>query len=128
MKDVEVRKLVDQGRVLKDKIEALELEQEGVKKRLREEAKSRKVGYFLGNKHFARISPQTFTTCDSEEAYDLFEELNRREEFFECVKMLVTDTKAKLGESVFESISTTKSEAYKKISFLLKPPKKYLEM
>jgi hypothetical protein len=127
MKDMEVKKLVDQGRVLKDKIDALELEHEGVKKKLREVAKSRKVGYLIGNKHFARISPQTTTTCNSEKAYDLFEDLDRREEFFECTKMLVTDTKAKLGESVFESISITKSESYKKVSFLLKTPKKYLE-
>jgi len=126
MEDAEVRKLVDRGRVIKEKMDTLDTEQSKIKEKLRAEAKERKVGHFLGDKHFTRISPQTSTECEPKEAYQAFDDLGMEEQFWECCKMLITDTKAKLGESLFGSISFTKSEAYKKVSFLAKAPKKYL--
>lgn len=127
MEDTELKKLVDKGRALKDKQDSIEAELGKIKKTLREEAKSRKVGFFLGDKHFARVSPKSSTECDPKKLQRTLVELGRPDEFFECVKVLVTDAKGKLGESVFASISTTESESYKTVSFLKSIPKKYLE-
>lgn len=122
-----LKKLVDRGRELKETIDELEVELDGIKKDLRTEGKARKVGYFLGVKHFARVSPQTATICDPEQLEETFIELERHDEFYDCIKVLVGEAKSKLGETVFESISETKSEAYKKVSFLKAIPKKYME-
>ena len=126
MRDAEVRKLVDRGRAIKEEKDTLDVEFEKIKKVLREEAKARKVGYLLGNDRFCRVSPQTSTECETGVLYDTFNEIGRAHEFWECVKVLVGESKAKLGETLFESISTTKSEAYRKVAFLAKIPKKYL--
>ena len=125
--DEELRKLADRGRVIKDKQEVLDVELEKIKVVFREEAKSRKVGHFLGDKHFVRVSPQSGTDCEPEGLHDALVEVGRGDEFYECVKVLITNAKAKLGETVFNSISTTRSEAYKKVSFLKAIPKKYME-
>lgn len=127
MTDDELKKLADRGRVLKDKQDQIDVELNKIKEVFREEAKARKVGHFLGYKHFVRVSPQTSTDCDPGELFTTFKELDRPDEFWECIKVLVTDAKAKLGETLFNSISTTKSEAYKKVSFVKSIPKKYLE-
>lgn len=123
----ELQKLVDRGRVIRERQDGLDVELEKIKKTLRTEAKARKVSYFLGVKHFARVSPQTATVCDPQELEQALVDLERQDEFYECVKVLVTEAKAKLGETVFNSISETKSEAYKKVSFLKAIPKKYME-
>lgn len=123
----ELKKLADRGRAIKDKQDVLDVELDKIKVIFREEAKSRKVGYFVGYKHFVRVSPQSGTTCESKELHNTLVEVGRGGEFYECVKVLITDAKAKLGETLFNSISTTKSEAYKKVSFLKAIPKKYLE-
>ena len=125
--DEELKKLADRGRVIKDKQEVLDVELDKIKVDFREEAKSRKVGHFVGYKHFVRVSPQSATECDAEELRSTLVEVGRGHEFYECVKVLITNAKAKLGETVFNSISTTKSEAYKKVSFLKAIPKKYME-
>ena len=126
MRDAEVRKLVDRGRAIKEEKDTLDVEFEKIKKVLREEAKARKVGYLLGNDRFCRVSPQTSTECPPQELEQTLDDLGRHDEFYDCIKVLVGESKAKLGETLFESISTTKSEAYKKVSFLAKIPKKYL--
>jgi hypothetical protein len=123
----ELSKLVDKGRNIKEKIDALELELVGVKKTLSKEAKTRKVGYFLGKKHFARVSPHSITECDPEKLEETLAGMDMADEFYECIKVKVTETKKLMGETVFASISETKSEAYKKVSFLKAIPKKYQE-
>lgn len=125
--DAELRKLVDRGRVLKDKQDAIEVELDKIKAVFREEAKARKVGYFLGSKHFVRVSPKSATEVDSEVLYDTLSELDRQDEFWECIKVLVGEAQSKLGETLFNSISSTKSESYKVVSFLKSIPKKYME-
>ena len=127
MKVIELKQLVDKGRGIKDKMDSLEAELNKIKKTLREEAKSKKVGFFVGEKHFCRVGPMSSTECEAGTLYDTFMELGRAAEFWECIKVLVTDAKAALGETVFNSISTTQSEPYKKVSFLAKIPKKYIE-
>lgn len=127
MQNMKLRKLVDEGRSIKDKIDALEARQEEIKKVLREEAKKRKIDFFLGEEHFARISPQTTTFCDSKEFYDMMVDLGREAEFFEGVNVQIGKAKAALGETVFMEIADVESIPYKKVSFLLKPPKKYVE-
>lgn len=127
MTNEELRKLVDKGRQLKEQADTIELELKKVKTVIQKEAKTRKVGYFLGDNHFCRVSPQTFTDCDPEQFHETMMELDRLEEYYDCIKVKVTEARDALGVTVFDSISTTKSEPYKKVSFLLKAPKKYLE-
>ena len=127
MTNAELRKLVDKGRKLKEQADEIELESKKVKAILKKEAKSRKVDYFLGDKNFCRVSPQTYTDCDPEQFHETMMELDRLEEYYDCIKVKVTEARNALGVTVFDSISTTKSEAYQKVSFLAKPPKKYLE-
>jgi hypothetical protein len=127
MTNEELRKLVDQGRGYKEEMDSIEVKQSKIKAILSKEAKVRKVDFFLGNKHFCRVSPMTGTLCEPTDLHDTFVELEREDEFYDCVKVKITESKAALGETVFGSISEIKSEAYKKVSFLLKPPKKYLK-
>ena len=127
MTSKEIKDLVDKGRQLKELIDSKEVELDKIKKKLKAEAKTKKADHFLGNKHFARISPQTATIIDTEEAYQVFCDMDMESTFWECCKMLVTDTKAAIGETQLASVSETKSVPYQKISFLMKPPKKYLE-
>jgi hypothetical protein len=125
--NAELRKLADKGRGIKEKQDALDVELEKIKKIFREEAKARKVDHFLGDKNFVRVSPQTSTECDPQDLEQTLDDLDRHVEFYDCIRVLVTEAKAKLGETVFDSISHTKSEAYKKVSFLKSIPKKYLK-
>ena len=127
MTNAELRKLVDKGRKLKEQADAIEVESKKVKTILKKEAKTRKVDYFLGDNNFCRVSPQTSTECDPQELEGTLVDLERQDEFYGCIKVKVTEARAALGETLFNSISETKSEAYQKVSFLAKPPKKYLE-
>jgi hypothetical protein len=126
MTNEEIKKLVDQGRKYKEDMDSIEVKLDKIKATLKAEAKSRKADHFLGVKNFCRVGPLTTTVCNPEQALALFEETQRRDEFFECCKMLVGEVKSKLGETLLASISTTDSIPYKKVSFLAKPPKKYL--
>ena len=81
----ELRKLVDQGRGLKEKIDSFEVELGKIKKVLSQEAKTRKIYYLLGNKHFCRVSPMTGTECEPTDLYDTFRELKRGVEVVEWV-------------------------------------------
>jgi hypothetical protein len=127
MTNAELRKLVDKGRAIKEKQDALDVEFNKIKEIFRVEAKARKVDHFLGDKNFVRVSPQTSTDCSAQELEEVLVDLDRRDEFYDCVKVLVGEAKSRLGETVFNSISVTKSEPYKKVSFLAKIPKKYME-
>ena len=123
----ELRQLADKGRLVKEKIDSLEVELEKIKEVFRKEAKRRKADHFLGDKHFVRVSPQTSTECEAKELEETLDELGRHAEFYDCIRVLVGEAKSRLGETVFNSISTTKSEPFKKVSFLAKIPKKYME-
>jgi len=127
MTNAELRKLVDKGRAIKEKQDALDVEFNKIKEIFRVEAKARKVDHFLGDKNFVRVSPQTSTDCNAQELEEVLVDLDRQDEFYDCVKVLVGEAKSRLGETVFNSISVTKSEPYKKVSFLAKIPKKYME-
>jgi hypothetical protein len=127
MNDNEVAKLVDKGRLLKEKMDAIEVELNKIKSTLKAEAKSRKVGHLLGVKRFCRVGPMTSTEVDVKEAFDFFEESNDRESFFSIVKVLVGKAKELMGESVLASMSESTTIPYSKVSFLANIPKKYLE-
>jgi hypothetical protein len=105
----------------------MEVELEKIKQVFRNEAKIRKVDHFLGDKHFVRVSPQTSTECSAQELEGILHDLGRQNEFYDCIRVLVGEAKSRLGETVFNSISETKSEPFKKVSFLAKIPKKYME-
>lgn len=123
----EIAKLVDEGRSIKDKVDALNARQDEIKEILRKEAKSRKADHFLGNKHFTRISPDTTTSCESLEFYNLMCDLGRESEAWEALKVLISAAKSLVGDTVFEGISSVESIPYKKVSFLASIPKKYLK-
>jgi hypothetical protein len=125
--DVKIKKAVDRGREIKEEIDALEAEQDKIKEFLRSEAKARKIGYFLGFERFARVSPHTETSCDPREVENIFTDLDRHEEFYDCIKVQVGEAKKRLGDTVFESVSQRKSIPYKTVSFLANIPKKYVE-
>lgn len=125
MTDVEIAGLVDKGRKLKESIDDLEIQLDKIKAVLRGQAKTIKTDHFLGKKHFCRVSPQTATICSAKDYFNLMDEQGRRDEFFDSTKVLIGEAKKLIGDTVFESISLTESEAYKKVSFLKAIPKKY---
>lgn len=127
MNQEEIAKLVDEGRSIKDKVDALNARQDEIKDILRKEAKSRKTDHFLGNKHFTRISPDTTTDCDPVEFYNLMCDLDREAEAWGALKVLISNAKALVGETVFADISHVESIPYKKVSFLANIPKKYIK-
>jgi hypothetical protein len=127
MRDEEIRKLVDKGRKLKEKLDNMESELEKIKKTLRNEAKLKKADHFLGESHFARVGPHTVNQCDPHELEAMFTDLDRHAEFYDCIKVQIGEAKTRLGETVLGSIMTSESTPYKKVSFLKAIPKKYLE-
>jgi hypothetical protein len=127
MTNAELRKLVDKGRKLKEQADSIDTELKKVKEVFRKEAKSRKIDHFLGDLNFCKVSPQTVTNCDPEQFHETMMELDRLDEYYDCIKVKITEAKAALGETVFNSISSSESIPYQKVSFLAKAPKKYLE-
>ena len=123
MRKEEIATLVDKGRKLKEKIDSLELDLEKVKKTLREQAKTKKVDFFLGEKHFARVSPQTFNEVDPEDLYETMKKAGMEKEYFDCVKILIGKAKAAIGETTLDTITTSDVVPYKKVSFLKNIPK-----
>ena len=97
MTDVEMAKLVDKGRKLKEQIEALEIELDQMKSVIRGQAKLQKSDHFLGNVHFARVSPQTITEVSSKDYFKLMESMGRLDEFFDTTRVLVGDAKKAIG-------------------------------
>lgn len=121
----EVRALVDKGYRIKSKYDKLEVELEAIKNTLKAEAKKRKKNALFGNEHFALVGPTSTTECDPYELYHLLD--GDEDQFFPLVKPLVGEVKKAVGETAFETISTTKTFPYNKIGFKEKVPKKYLE-
>jgi len=119
--------LVDRGFQLKVKFDLLESQLDEAKAEARERAKKQKSDHFFGVKHFLTISAGSSTTCESKELYDTYKDLGREDAFFDAVKPLVGQAKKDLGETVFNSISTTETFPYRTVSFKENVPKKYLK-
>jgi hypothetical protein len=122
MTKAELRKLVDEGRSIKEKIDALTKRQSEIKKVLLIEAEKNKVDHFFGDKYFARISPMSTTVCEPSVYYTLMEDTGRLDEFFDSISVLVGKARKLIGETAFEEISDTSINPYAKVSFLKKIP------
>ena len=123
----ELSKLVDEAGKIKDTIDELEEKLKKIKSTFCKEAKARKRNHFLGKKRFVRVDPLTITSCPPKELEQTFAEMGRREEYYDCVKVKVTEAKAALGETIFGDISSSDSIPYKKVVILKTIPKKYKE-
>ena len=117
--------LVDHGYTLKVKFDTLETQLAAVKVEVRERAKKQKADHFFGKKNFVTVSPGSSTSCDPKELYESYKDLGRVNDFFDHVKVQVGPVKKDLGETLFDSISSTETFPYRTVAFKENVPKKY---
>jgi hypothetical protein len=127
LSELTIAELVDKGYKLKEQMDALEVHLDACKVELRTRAKKNKKDFFIGNKHFATVSPKSSTECDPYDLYTAYGDLGREEDFFKAVKVLITNAKKDLGATVFGEISNVHTTPYNNVSFKENVPKKYLK-
>lgn len=113
--------LVDRGFELKTKLKPMNDEMDDIKSRLKSHGKQYKQKKIDGTKAVASFSAQPFPGAVVKEVYDTFVELDREDEFFDCVKVNLTELKASLGETMSEELITIKRDPYGRVNFRKKP-------
>jgi hypothetical protein len=127
VKSMSDAELVDHGFKIKQKFDALELQLDEAKAEARERAKKQKLDHFFGSNHFLSVSPGSSTSCEPQELYDAYVDMQNEQGFFSAVKVLVGVAKKDLGETIFDTISKTETFPYRTVSFKENTPKKYLK-
>jgi hypothetical protein len=80
-------------------------------------AKELKMSEVVSKEGVAKFSPNTKTSCDSEDLYSLLVELGRSRDFVEMVTPKIKEVRDRLGSSIAEEVIVTSSKPFDKVTY-----------
>jgi hypothetical protein len=115
--DTSIVELVDKGFSVDQRIKKAEKELDAIKKILKLRAREEGEKVFVGQKARAVISDSSFASCDPKSLYQYMLDTGREKDFWDLIKVKVDPTRKSIGETAFDTISTTTDLEYHKIQF-----------
>ena len=112
--------LVDRGYALVKQIKPLDDELDEIKKKLKAHGKERKLELIEGKKAECKFGIQPTPSANPKKVYDVFEDQDRVDDFWDCIAVKMTELKAALGTTQAGKLIKIKRDPWGRVKFVKK--------